>query len=291
MMIDNCSKYNELFAAAKCVSVNPEIITPKIAAEYLEHNKDNFRKVKPAVVNNYAHDMSNNTWKLSWDCIAFDEDGNLLNGQHRLGGIVSSGKPQVCYIMRGCPKGLFFGDTGAKRTTNDYLRNSGADPVLYSSIGVGAINVMLKFMFTKRNKAPTTFDVQNLLEQMPNRDALVSIIQIARPGAPGVRTAAVVAAVYAAFSYTGDERVISFWNELVSGVGQSTVINLRDKLITKAYGTNGSQTQMAIVKIVQRVIKAYLDGEALSKLYIPPDIIYMLDSVIDLKVGDDDDGD
>lgn len=283
--------YNELFAAAKRVSITAEIITPRTANAYIENNTDNFRTLRPSVANNYARDMENDVWRLSWDCIAFDEDGNLINGQHRLTGIVTSNKPQVCFVMRNCPKDLFFGDTGAKRKTNDYLRRSGAAPTVCSNTGVGALNVMLKCLFSNRVKAPTTFDVQNLLEQLPDLDTFTEIIQIAKSGVKGINTASVVAAVYAAFACTNDERVISFMNELVSGIGQPTVISLRDKLITNAYGSGGTAVQNCIIKVVQRVIKAYLAGEHLTKLYVPTDCTYMLDTVIDLKRGDAHDAD
>lgn len=278
----NYAQYNELFTAAKSVIVIPELITPAIAASYLKHNVDNFRKIKPSVTATYSRDMANNMWKLSCDCIAFDEAGNLMNGQHRLNGIISSGKPQVCFVMRNCPKDLFFGDTGAKRTTNDFLRHSGIaeNPIIYSNLGVGVLNVMLKILFKKHQKTTTTFEVQNLIEKLPDIDMFVTILQNVKNAASGIATAAVGAAVYSAFVCTNDERVIAFLKELVSGVGQPMVINLRDKLITKAYGTNGSATQITIIKVVQRVIKAYLDGEQLAKIYVPTDVLYTLDDVL-----------
>ena len=289
----SAGRYNELLVAAKRVSIIAEIITPTIAKKYLERNTNNYRRIRPSVVTNYARDMENDVWMLSWDCIAFSDDGELLNGQHRLEGIVASKQPQVCYVMRGCPKDLFFGDTGAKRTINDYLRHSGIceNPVIYGNTGVGALNVMLKYLFTKRVLTPTSFDIQNLIDRMPNIDVFTSIIQIAKSGVKGVNKAAVIAAVYTAFVCTLDERVIAFMKELVSGIGQPTVINLRDKLITNAYGNGGSMPQVTTIKVTQRVIKAYLDGEKLSKLYIPTDIIYMLDNAIDWERGGSNDPD
>lgn len=294
-MKDFVAFYNELYAAALRVRITAEIITPKIANEYLEHNTNNFRRCRPNVVTNYARDMENGDWRLSWDCIAFDEDGNLSNGQHRLYGIVDSGKPQVCFVMRNCPNDLFFGDTGTKRSIGDYLKHSGIadDPLIYSNIGVGALNAMLKFLFTKRVYKPTAFDVQNLVERMPDPDVFATIIQIVRTGPRGINTAPIIASSYAAFVCTNDELVFEFLKELVSGVGQPTVISLRDKLITGFYGTNGAghSMQINIIKVTQRVIKAYLSGEHLSKLFVPPEFIYMLDDVIDLKRGGINDAD
>ena len=284
----NPDRYNELLAAAKRVVVTVEIITPHIAETYLKSNTNNFRRLRPKVTQNYTRDMNNDEWRLSWDCIAFDEVGELLNGQHRLNAIVMSNMPQVCFVMRNCPRELFFGDTGSRRTTNDYLRHSGiaGNPIIYSNIAVGALNVMLKFLFEKRINNPTAFDVQNLVEQLPDADVFTSITQIVKSGVKGIATSAIIAAVYAAFVCTNDERVIDFVKELVSGIGQPTVICLRDKLITNAYGAGGSTQQVNTIKITQRVIKSYLDGEQLSKLYLPTGFIYMLDDAIDLKRGE-----
>jgi hypothetical protein len=59
-------------------------ITPAMAREWLEKNIENNRGVGAQVVDAYARDMLAGKWYIPGDPIRFDEDGNLIDGQHRL---------------------------------------------------------------------------------------------------------------------------------------------------------------------------------------------------------------
>lgn len=66
------------------------LITPAIAAEFLEHNKCN-RQISQSVVDKYADQMLQGKWLVTHQGIAIDENGNLQDGQHRLLAIIKSG--------------------------------------------------------------------------------------------------------------------------------------------------------------------------------------------------------
>jgi hypothetical protein len=65
------------------------LITPKLAANFLERNKSN-RRLNENSINFYADQMSRNQWKLTGQGISFDSDNYLLDGQHRLHAIIKS---------------------------------------------------------------------------------------------------------------------------------------------------------------------------------------------------------
>ena len=81
-----------------------ETITPQLAELYLQKNTKNNRKVTKKTVGNYAADMSSGNWRLSPDCIAFDEHDHLINGQHRMEAVISCGKPVKFAVLRKFPK-------------------------------------------------------------------------------------------------------------------------------------------------------------------------------------------
>ena len=58
-------------------------ITPKRAAEMLEHNGHN-RPLTRTRVREFAEAMKRGDWQLTHQGIAFDTDGQLKDGQHRL---------------------------------------------------------------------------------------------------------------------------------------------------------------------------------------------------------------
>lgn len=98
-----------------------EVITPEIAKEYLKHNRKN-RKVKPKTVETYARDMARDAFITTHQGIAFDTDGELLDGQHRLLAIVVSGKPVTMMVSRDVPKeAIAVTDRGVTRSIYDVM--------------------------------------------------------------------------------------------------------------------------------------------------------------------------
>ena len=80
--------------------VTIERIFPKEAAAYLENNFKDNRKPSLTAVTRYARQMKSGHWYLSTDAIAFTEQGELVNGQHRLRAIVDSQTDQAFIVIR-----------------------------------------------------------------------------------------------------------------------------------------------------------------------------------------------
>lgn len=103
------------------ISAQVEKITPAIAAGYLEMNKNN-RTIRRKVVDAYARGMANGEWVVQHQGIAFDIDGNLVDGQHRLQAVIKAGVPVQMMVTRGLEKNSVEGiDQGAKRSFSDVL--------------------------------------------------------------------------------------------------------------------------------------------------------------------------
>lgn len=63
-------------------------ITPELASKMLLKNAN--RKVRPHQVKSLKESMLNGLWRLTHQGIAFDVNGNLVDGQHRLMAIIES---------------------------------------------------------------------------------------------------------------------------------------------------------------------------------------------------------
>lgn len=101
------------------VETTIEYITPKKAAEYLEHNKLN-RAIRSRHLELLIREMKAGNWKLTHQGIAFDEAGNLLDGQHRLTAVVLSGVTIQSMVTRDLPQQAARSiDTQATRNYND----------------------------------------------------------------------------------------------------------------------------------------------------------------------------
>lgn len=107
------------------LSADFTIVTPTMAAEWLKSNNKN-RNMRGVNVNMYARDMASGSWIVTGQAIQFDRDGNLIDGQHRLMGIVRSDVPVMMLVVRGLdPRAQAVIDAGAKRTAADALNFRG----------------------------------------------------------------------------------------------------------------------------------------------------------------------
>lgn len=99
-----------------------EEITPTRAAELLKHNTSN-RKMRLAKVRTYAILMKNGMWKAdSNDAILISENGDVLNGQHRLQAVIEAGIPVAMEVRYGADKDIYkVLDQGANRSVGDYM--------------------------------------------------------------------------------------------------------------------------------------------------------------------------
>lgn len=98
-----------------------EEITPEIATRYLSRNAKN-RSIRRQEVEAYAREIKRGTFVLTHQGIAFDADGNLIDGQHRLMAIATAGIPVRMMVSRGVnPAALSVVDRGASRTIRDVI--------------------------------------------------------------------------------------------------------------------------------------------------------------------------
>ena len=96
-------------------------ITPQMAQSWLNNNPYN-RKVNNGNVRKMVEDMNNGNWKQCTDAIAFDVEGNLCNGQHRLLALIKANKSFKFPVMKNLSKSDFpTMDIGYKRTPVDAL--------------------------------------------------------------------------------------------------------------------------------------------------------------------------
>jgi len=103
-----------------------ETITPAKAKTWLaEHNAEN-RNLRKAWVSKLAEAMRRGEWQVTHQGIAFDDDGVLLDGQHRLAAVTEAGKSVQMLVSRGVPAEAYDTlDTGRARTAGDVLKAHG----------------------------------------------------------------------------------------------------------------------------------------------------------------------
>lgn len=119
-------------------------VGPEQAEKWLEQNIAN-RSLRPSRVKEYATAMTEGRWLYTADPIRFDEDGRLIDGQHRLKAVVKSGCTIEMHVVRGLSRDAQDKvDTGAIRTAADALKVRGFKHGAQLASIVPIVNWLLK---------------------------------------------------------------------------------------------------------------------------------------------------
>ncbi|WP_408952058.1 hypothetical protein [Lysobacter sp. Hz 25] len=129
------SRTQEIDAAVLVRNQDPAVyqtltvqIAPETAQLWLERNDTN-RPMRKSAVAQYASELRCGLWKRSGQTIKFSRTGRLLDGQHRLAAIVSSGVTADWDVTFGIADSAFdVIDTGRVRTGTDVLVIEGVSP-------------------------------------------------------------------------------------------------------------------------------------------------------------------
>lgn len=120
-------------------TVTVETIGPAAATQMLARQVVGQRTLNNGRVARYADDIRNQYWEVTHQGIAFDEDGMLMDGQHRLAAIVLSDTPTPVLVFRNVPTEFFYlVDGGFSRSTQSFLTGP------YTSIRAAFARFMMK---------------------------------------------------------------------------------------------------------------------------------------------------
>jgi len=101
-----------------------ELVTPEMAAKWLEKNKSN-RPLRQNVVASYAAQIRAGQWRLTHQGVCLDCRENLIDGQHRLTAIVQTDIAILMQVSRMTTEESALAlplDVGAKRNYSDILK-------------------------------------------------------------------------------------------------------------------------------------------------------------------------
>lgn len=108
-------------------SVSLEKFTVEDAKNALAKNVVN-RPPRKLKIQQYASDMEEGRWNFCADPIVFDEEGNLINGQHRMHAQIKTNMAQNWVVIRKAPKETQNTmDAGVLRSAADTLHFAGED--------------------------------------------------------------------------------------------------------------------------------------------------------------------
>lgn len=141
-------------------------ITPDKAREMLSRNLYRQRPMDRRLVDQIRRDIVNGDFVTTHQGIAFDDDGNLVDGQHRLQAIADSGMAVNVMVTTGLTRRAFsVVDTGKARTYRDFAITSGIgedDPLFASTRAASIARGLYRFEIS-RNVRLSNAEVRRLI--------------------------------------------------------------------------------------------------------------------------------
>jgi len=208
-----------------------EKVTPAMAERWLNQNNTN-RSLREGVVEQYAKDMREGNWTQCTQPIAFYEDGDLADGQHRLYALIESNTTQEFIVLKGLTRrdGLNI-DTGVARSIVDNGRISGLDTELSNSL-ISTARALASGMPSNGRMSNS----DKLAVVAEHRDAAQWAVSVL-PRTKGIYNSAILAALGRAWYTESDhERLAKFAQVLGTGFSDgdadSAAIAMRNYIMT-----------------------------------------------------------
>jgi hypothetical protein len=251
-----------------------ETITPDIAAKMLETNVHN-RAFSSALSMRYARDMSEGRWRLNGEPIIFAKTNKLLDGQHRLYGVLESGVSIESLVVRGVDEDAFATiNTGSTRRGKDVLSIvKGVNPLVAAATCKFCLrhshnpDLLVQTAAIATNDEILAFYAGNK-QQIDIGTEIGCRLKLKRLVPPTVCAFLVVQT----FS-TAREKMEKFLGSLETGEGlegSSPVYVLRERLLREKDKQARLRTEY-ILALVIKAWNAYINNRPLLKLFFGPD--------------------
>ena len=191
-------------------------ITKELADQYLDANPRN-RTKKIVNIDRLKNDLLHGRFECTHQGIAIAEDGELIDGQHRLVAISETGIGAWCWVCFNAPKSTKI-DIGSSRNNRDSLYMAGViekDSVEYCNLTYPLITLMVCESFGRPRSVVLTADEKHSI--YVNHRALIDpIIQIATQGRAGKgKSSLVLYAMMCALNAGVETETLAKWHQIV----------------------------------------------------------------------------
>lgn len=254
-----------------------ELVTPELAARWLQERNHRNRHLSATKVSSYAGDMQAGRWfRTHQNSIAFYADGNLADGQHRLAAIVKSGVSLEMRVVDGLDERAVYGiDAHRMRSTDDQIKLAGNAPWVGKTEVAIARMLMAGASNVSSGKRTAAFSPQQIVAWLEDNKEPVMFAAGLALGSFG--SAPVRAAFVTAWYHVPEETLAEFAEVLASGVSMTkagrTVIALRERFLKETLSHAQGARNVAL-KLTMRAIEAFARNEVLTKMQVPKSYPY-----------------
>lgn len=248
-------------------------VTPEIAEEWFGTMGVN-RRLSDSNLSAIATAMEEGNWHNDGTPIRFNEQGQMIDGQHRCMAIVMTGKTQKLLVIRNVPnEAMTTLDTGKSRSRADVLQIH--DPELQDVMAIaGAATVVLRWHKgargnTLRNMYISNDEFVRFFDE--NRDAIIEANRAGRRVSRHTRGVTAQAMSLCAFLFhlIDPEDAQFFWNRVIDGEGLekgSPILALR-RFFDRESRSNRENVRTDIAAAITiKAWNAYREGRSVDLL-------------------------
>lgn len=260
---------------------NPEAgqlfdVTPALATQWLERNTRN-RSLRESVVQRYASDMKSGRWMVTGDAIAFDINGAIVNGQHRLWAVIFADMTVSMLVT-------FNLQPDVVRVLDDHLKRKLTDIVKISKPGSNIsakMTAVSRVMQTasimllssdQRNAIARLSRQQQMLFLEEHEEAISYVVRecFKSSNVRGLSAAPVVGVVARAYYTQDHDRLKQFAQVLMSGIPENTKDDMGALLLRNWLLSNASMAKRTASEVIyrktQRALWAFCKREPLKRV-------------------------
>ena len=250
---------------AKQVVTEIKDVTPRMCTAWLNRNTNN-RPLNQRHVNILTRTMMKGDWDMNGESLKFDEDKNVLDGQHRMWACIEANVSFKTMVIHGLPRGSFDTiDTGRIRAGHDVLAMRGEKDVLLLNGILKHVGRYHAGQMLSTGKI-TNKEVENLLEQYPKtRDMAHTLGRAAwrvRWCAPSI-----IGSCWFLASRKHKADADTFFNGLIFGAELSTgspILALRNKFIDIHAHKGQHLTTPAKMEMIVNTWNAFRSGKTIN---------------------------
>lgn len=240
-------------------------MTPEWAANILQTQNINNRRLRPQVVAHYAEAIRAGQWKLTQQGIAISAEGVLLDGQHRLAAIVAAEQSVEIALATDCDPSIFAViDTGSARLASDLLQMNGYSNATAVAAGLKSYILYRQYpdILWSGIHRPSHTDILSLSKSRQNDIAFASdLCASAYYEFRKLRKSGIVAFVLLAIDNNiPRETIAEFIASLSSGAGlsdYSPILRLRAALVNDVIRNKRKHAHQETQLFLASLIKAF----------------------------------
>ena len=253
------------------INVTEEKITPSKAVAYLTMNKTN-RPVSSSNINFLVNQMKNGMWQPNnGEMIKFDEDGFLIDGQHRLKSVVLANVCISTMVVRGISRNAFETiDSGKCRNAADTFALKG---VLNYTHVASVTNLVYGYEQTKPDFFRNSRRVPNrrLLDCLDANPEIIDAVQatISDTMLRSVASPTITGFCFFIFAQKNKVDAHNFMESLSTGANlpkESPILLLRNRLISEKLSQTTIFKQRTIIALIFKTWNAYRTNKTIKVL-------------------------